>query len=113
MEKINTILGKYNKFKGDMLRTIDYPTKSSAIVTIVVQDDDGEDLNSIVITFNGITNSRILVDSVLSYLDMMSGITLLKENDLYGFAVGSCTAMTNINNSPLFIIASDVTIQEK
>jgi hypothetical protein len=44
MEKINTLLKKYNNFKDARLHSIQ-KLPNSYILTIVVQDDEGEDLN--------------------------------------------------------------------
>lgn len=112
MEKLNALLAKYNNFKYDQLRSIEPLTENSKRVTLVVQDDDGEDVNTIKIEFNGIKDSRILEAGVLSFLDMSSGITLLKENELYGFALGSGSAMLHVHNAPLYIVASDISIEE-
>ena len=113
MEKINALLEKYNHFKFEQLRSIEQLPDSSKIVTLVVQDDDGEDVNTITIEFKNINDSKILKNSVLSFLDMGSGITLIKENGLYGFAIGSGTAMLHVHSAPLYIIASDIKIEEK
>jgi len=113
MEEINKLLNKYDNFKYEQIRSIEQLPDSRKIVTLVVQDDDGEDLNTIKLEFSNITDSKILVDSVLSFLDMTSGITLIKENNLFGFAIGSGTAMLHVHNAPLFIIASDIKIQEQ
>ena len=113
MEEINTLLEKYNHFRDAQIRSVQVPTDSSKIVTIVVQDDDGEDINTVNIEFKDIKESRILLDSVLPFLDMMGGISMVKEHDRYGFAVGGGCAMLDINNSPMYIIASDLTIEEK
>ena len=113
MEEINKLLNKYDNFKYEQIRSIEQLPDSRKIVTLVIQDDDGEDLNTVKLEFSNITDSKILVDSVLSFLDMTSGITLIKENNLYGFAIGSGTAMLHVHNAPLFIIASDIKIQEQ
>lgn len=113
MQEINALLEKYDNFKGAQLRSIKQLPDSSKIVTIVVQDDDGEDINTVELEFTNINGSKILIDSVLSYLDMMSGITLIKENNLYGFAIGKGAAMLQVHSSPLFIVASNIKIQEK
>jgi len=110
MENVSALLEKYNNFKGDILRTIEKTSETSYILTIAVQDDDGEDLNNVIIEFTNVVNSKILVNSVLSYMDMMSGISLIKENNLYGFAVGKAPAMLQVNDSPLFIVSSDLKI---
>ncbi len=113
MKDVNKLLEKYKNFKGSQLRSIEQLEDSSKIVTLVVQDDDGEDTDTIKIEFKNIKSSKILVNSVLSYLDMMSGITLIKENNLYGFAIGNGTAMVHVHSSPLYIISSDITIKEE
>jgi len=112
MEEINALLEKYNNFKYEQVRSVQHLSDGSKIVTFVVQDDDGEDLHTIKIEFSNVKDSKILVDSVLSYMDMTSGISIIKENDLYGFAIGSGTAMLHVHNAPLFIIASDIKIIE-
>ena len=113
MEEIDTLLKKYNNFKYEQIRSIEQLPDSSKIVTLVVQDDDGEDVNTIKIEFTNIKDSKILVNSVLSYLDMTSGISIIKENGLYGFAIGSGTAMSHVHTAPLYIIASDIKIIEQ
>lgn len=113
MDTINTLLKKYDNFRDAQIRSIQRPAEDSAIVTIVVQDDDGEDTNTINMEFSDIKESRVLVNHVLAFLDMMNGISLMHENGLYGFAVGGGSAMLNIHNSPMFIIASDLKIEEK
>ena len=113
MEQINTLLKKYNNFKDAQIRSIQSLSDTSKVLTIVVQDDDGEDLNTVKIEFKNITNSQILDNSVLSYMDMGFGISIIKEHDLYGFALGKGTAMLHVLNAPLFIVASDIKIEEK
>ena len=112
MEKINALLEKYDYFKYEQIRSIQQLPDSSKILTLAILDDDGEDLNTIKITFRNINDSRILENGVLSFLDMTSGISILKENNLYGFAIGSGTAMLHVHNAPLYIIASDIEIEE-
>lgn len=113
MEKINTILEKYNNFKDAQIRSIQPLSDTSKMVTLVIQDDEGEDLNTVNIEFHDIKESKILINSVLPMLDMMSGISLVKEHGLYGFAPGSGTAMFHVHSAPMYIVASEVTIKEK
>ena len=113
MEQINSLLEKYNHFKDAQIRSVQSLSDDSKVVTLVVQDDEGEDLHTISIEFKNIKESRILQNSVLSFLDMMSGISIIKEHDLYGFAVGRGTAMLHVHNAPLYIVASDIKIEEK
>jgi len=112
MQEINSMLQKYNNFKYEQLRSIEQ-LPDSKIVTLVVQDDEGEDVSTVELTFQNVNDSRILENSVLSLLDMGSGITLIKENNLYGFALGHGTTMLHVHNAPLYIVASNVSFEEK
>ena len=113
MEHINSLLEKYDNFKDAQIRSIQALSDSSKVLTIVVQDDDGEDIHTVKIEFINITNSQILDNSVLPYMDMGFGISIIKEHDLYGFALGKGTAMLHVLNAPLYIVASDISIEEK
>ncbi|MDQ7069039.1 MAG: hypothetical protein Q9M40_14320 [Sulfurimonas sp.] len=111
MEEIDKLLKKHNNFIGAQIRSIEFIDDTTRVVTLVEQDDDGEDISSVKITFSGIQSSRILEQNVLSFLDMLSGITLIEENGLYGFALGKGTAMLHVHNSPLYIVSSGIKIQ--
>ena len=113
MEKVNALLEKHRHFKDAQIRSVQNLSENSKVVTIVLQDDDGEDLSSIKLIFSDIKESRILENSVLAFLDMMSGITIVKEHNLYGFGLGSGTAMLHVHNAPLFIVASEISIEEE
>ena len=41
------------------------------------------------------------------------GISIIKEHDLYGFALGSDTAMLHVHTAPMYVIASEISIEEK
>ena len=112
MNEIDKLLEKYNNFQYEQLRSIEQLEDGSKIVTLVVQDENGEDTHMAKIEFSNVTKSHILVNSVLSYLDMSMGISIIKEHDLYGFAIGSGSSMSHVQSAPLYIIASDIKILE-
>ena len=113
MEKVNSLLEKYDYFRAAQIRSIESTSDSSKVVTFVIQDDEGEDTDIIRIEFKDIKSSKILINSVLSFLDMMGGISIVKENNLYGFALGRDTAMLHVQSAPLYIIASEISIEEE
>lgn len=114
MEEINTLLEKHNKFKYAQIRSIEQLSDDTRTVTIVVLDDDGEeDLHTVKIEFIDIKSSRILQNDVLGYLDMSFGISIIKENNLYGFALGNGSAMLHVHNAPLYIVSSSIKIEEQ
>jgi hypothetical protein len=110
MQEINTLLEKYNNFKGAQIRSVEYISLTERIVTLGDEDEDGEDMYSVKLTFSDIQSSKILEQSVLSYLDMSSGITLIKENGLYGFSIGKGSAMLHVHNAPIYIVAAKIKI---
>jgi len=110
MQEINTLLEKYNNFRGAQIRSVEYISLTERIVTLGDEDEDGEDMYSVKLTFSDIQSSKILEQSVLSYLDMSSGITLIKENGLYGFAIGKGSAMLHVHNAPIYIVAAKIKI---
>jgi len=110
MENIDKLLEKYNNFKDAQIRSIESVSDSSKVLTIVIQDDDGEDVESVKIEFSNINESKILDNNVLPFMDMMSGVSIIKEHNLYGFALGSGTAMLHVHNAPLYIISSDIKV---
>ena len=101
MEQIDSLLEKYDYFRAAQIRSIEPTSESSKILTLVVQDDEGEDSDIVRIEFKDIKSSKILVNSILPMLDMMDGISLIVENNLYGFALGRDTAMLHVQNAPL------------
>jgi len=113
MQNADALLKKHNNFKDAQIRSIENISDSSKVLTLVVQDDDGEDTDRVKIAFSGIRDSRILENSVLPFLDMMSGISIIIEHDLYGFAIGDGSAMLHVHNAPLYIISSNITIEEE
>jgi hypothetical protein len=113
MEEINALLEKYDNFKYEQIRSVQHLSDGSKVVTLVIQDDDGEDTDTINIQFSDIKDLRILDSSVLSFLDMSSGITIIKENGLYGFAIGSGTAMLHVHNAPFYIVATEIKVLEE
>jgi len=47
MEEINSLLKKYKNFVGAQVRSIRATSETSKVVTLVLQDDDGEDISSV------------------------------------------------------------------
>ena len=114
MEQINNLLEKYNHFKFARIRSVESPAdRSIVIINIDVEDDEGEVENSVRITFTNVKETRLLQNNVLPFLDMMSGVSIVKDHDLYGFALGSDTAMLHVHNAPMYVIAADISIEEK
>ena len=113
MEEINALLEKYDHFRDAQIHSLQAPSNNSYIVALTVLDEYGiKELYRVKLTFTDFTDVRLLDNYVLSFLDMMQGISIIKERGLYGFAIGSCSAMLNIQNAPLYIVAKELEIEE-
>ena len=66
MEQVKSLLEKYDYFRAAQIRSIEPTSDSSKMLTLVIQDDEGEDTDIICIEFKDIKSSKILVNSVLS-----------------------------------------------
>jgi len=113
MEEINSLLKKYKNFIGAQVRSIRTTSETSKVMTLVLQDDDGEDISSVKLEFINVNSSRTLPDSALAYMDMMSGISIIYENEKYAFTIGRATTMLAVHNTPVFIISDDIKIEDK
>ena len=113
MEKVDSILEKYNHFIDAQIYSIVSTKDDARVVTMSIQDDDGEEVSQVILTFSNIKEARILQNHVLAFMDMGSGITIVKDHGFYGFAIGHGTVMLHVHNAPLYIIASQIEIEEK
>jgi hypothetical protein len=113
LEEINALLEKYDHFKDASFRSVRVPVEGEIIVTLVLQDDDGEDLNDVVFTLKGVQNSVVLENSILAYLDMMQGISIVYERERYGFGLGRWQNMLGVTSAPLYIVATEITFEER
>lgn len=113
MEKINALLEKYDRFRYARIRAIYTPSDTSAVITLAVEDDDGEPVAKVAVECTDITQKRLLVGEVLPFLDMMSGVSILEERNLYAFAIGHCDTMLPVLNAPLFVVCRGIGISEE
>jgi len=112
MENTDALLAKFNHFRNAEIRNIRTPDDGSIVITLAVTDDDGEDTDKVRVQCSGIKEKRLLVNSVLPFLDMMSGISVIEERNQYAFAIGHCDTMLSVLNAPLYVVAADIKMEE-
>lgn len=112
MENIDALMEKYDHFKDAVFRTIQKPSDRSVMVTLAIQNDDGEDTHEVKIMFMDVIEARLLENSVLPFLDMMRGVTFIHERDRYAFALGHSGDMLHVKNAPLYIISTEMTLED-
>lgn len=113
METITALLEKYDHFKHAIIRSILSPSDNAVTFVIAVQDDDGEDTALVRIICTGLKEKRLLLNSVLPFLDMMNGISIFFERDLYAFSIGRCDTMLHALNAPLYVTCADISVEEQ
>lgn len=113
MEKINALLTKFDHFRYAEIRSIQAPADASVVITLSLQDEDGEETDRVEVECRGIKEKRLLVNSVLPFLDMMNGISIIRERNQYAFTIGKCDTMLHVLNAPLYVVCDNITIEER
>lgn len=112
METLQPLLNRYDHFRDFEIRALHAPMQGAIAVTLVEQNEEGEDERAVAITFEGVSDARVLQSAVLPFLDMMRGISIIHERDRYAFAIGRCDTMLHALNAPLYIISTAVSVEE-
>lgn len=113
MEKITSLLEKYDTFKDAQLRSLEQPAEDAITLTIAILDEDFmQDVQHVVLKFSGVKESRLLENAMLPYLDTMFGVNIIHERDMYALAVGQADALIHVHMSPFYIIAKELDVEE-
>ncbi len=99
-------------FNGEVRSiVIDHPAVMS--LTLSVQDR-GREFDWIDIRFevSGITDARLMNEDKLAYIDMDDGISIVFEKGQAGIAVGKYTTLTNLTDSPLYLLGTGIKFEE-
>ena len=115
MQEIQKLLEKFDNFKYAEFRSIQTLSKTSMLLTFIVQDDDGEETDKVVFQLDGVNEARLIENNVLAYLDMTDGISIIQYNDdIYAFSLGkSNDDLLAIKNTPLYAIASGISFNQE
>lgn len=113
MIDFTALLTQHNYFKGTRIESLRRIDENTLAFNIIIDNDDGEPITLVTFTFSDVYDARLLDNSVLPFIDMMSGITLLTENGRSAFCVGQHDAMLHIQSAPFFIICDAITFEEK
>ena len=102
-------LKRFNNFIDAEFRFIEVVSATTVKITLAAQDGArGFDWITVTLEFNGITDALLLENSKLSHVDMSEGITLLCENNLFAFGIGSYNNLCNITDSLCYIKADSL-----
>ena len=106
---IDAFLKRFDNFIDAELRFIEVVSAITVKITLAAQDSaKGFDWITLTLEFNGIGDALLLENSKLSHVDMSEGITLLYENNLFAFGIGSYNNLRNITDSLCYIKADSL-----
>lgn len=106
---IDAFLKRFDNFIDAELRFIEIVSATTIKITLAAQDSArGFDWITLTLEFNGISDAMLLENSKLSHVDMSEGITLLCENNLFAFGIGSYNDLRNITDSLCYIKADSL-----
>lgn len=113
MNTVTTLVEQHDHFRDSRIESLQRIDDTTLKLRIIVEDDDAEPTHAITCTFKGVIDARLLDNSVLPFVDMMGGITVLEENGRTAFAIGAHNAMLHIQNAPFFIICDAIEMHEE
>lgn len=102
-------LTRFNNFKDADFRSLEILSPLNIKLTFAVQDAARDhDWITLTLDFNTITDARLLENNQISFLDMSDGVSLIKDENSFAFAVGECYNISTIKSAPLYIISSSL-----
>ncbi|WP_297441142.1 hypothetical protein [Sulfurimonas sp.] len=102
-------LDRFDNFKDAQLRLVEVVSPSHIKVTLGVQDKARDfDWISLTLEFTGIVDARLPKENQLEFIDMSDGVSILKDDNKFVFAIGACYNISTIKNSIFYIISTDL-----
>ena len=106
-------LERFDDFKGSEIRSLEILSASEMKLTLAAQDKARDyDWITINLLFTDISDARLVDDSKLAFLDMDEGVTILFDENQYGFSVGSYSNLSSLKDAALYIIAKNIKYDE-
>jgi len=110
---LKIFLQRFNNFKNAELRSVEVSSPTTISVTFAAQDS-ARAFNwiTITLTFEGVSDAKLIEINKLSFIDMSDGISLVCETNLIAFSIGSYNSIDAIKNANLFVISNSLKYQE-
>lgn len=104
---------RFQNFEDGELREINVLSPTTFSITLAGQDEArGFDWVSVTLEFSNVQEAKLLENNQLRFLDMHEGLSIIKKENLYGFAHANCKTIQEIKNASLFVISSTVKYEE-
>lgn len=106
-------LDRFCSFRDAEFRSLEIVSPLQVKLLFATQDSARDfDWITIELEFTGVSDARLLQQHQLSLVDLNYGITILKEENIFAFAIGECYNLAAIKNSSCYIIASSFKYKE-
>ncbi len=106
-------LERFDDFKGSEIRSLKIISPVEVEIILTAQDKArAYDWLSVTFLFSGVIDAKLIDEKKLNFLDMDEGITLISEDNLFGFAIGKYHNFSGVKNAPLYMIANSLKFNE-
>jgi len=111
--QLSTFLERFNYFKDAECRSLEILSANLMQLTLATQDSARAfDWITVTFEFSGIEDARLLQENQLSLVDMSDGITIMKSEQKFAFALGECYNISAITNSSCYLLVNSIKYQE-
>lgn len=108
-----TFLQRFNNFKDAEIRSFEVISPTNITLTLAAQDSArAHDWITVTLSFEGVTNAKLIEENRFSFVDMSEGISLLNEADSIAIGIGFYNNLNAIQNATSFIISKSLKYQE-
>ena len=110
---INSFLERFGNFIDAEFREINIISPTTLTITFATQDSARAfDWVTVTLEFSGMSDAKLLESSKLSMIDMSDGVSIVKDSETYGFAIGTTQTISGIKNATVFAISSNIKYEE-
>ena len=111
--KLRNFLERFENFKDCEFRSFEILNPVTFKLTFGVQDKAREfNWISLELEFNGVNDARLLKEKKMSLVDMSDGVSIVLNNNNFGFGIGICENISCITNSSYYIICDTIKYKE-
>jgi len=111
--EITKFLDRFNHFKESEIRALELISPTEIKLTLTAQDKARAfDWITVEFLFSEVNDARLINGSQIAYVDLDDGITLIQQDNIYMFCVGSYESVASIKDSQLYIVSNVVKYRE-
>jgi len=108
-----TLMQRIDDAKGALPIALDIITPTHITLSLNLQDKTRDyDWIGMAFECTEVSDASLIDNNQLSYLDWDEGITLIKEADQWGLAVGNYQSLSHLKDARLYIVAKTIKVKE-